>query len=162
MCNTVFLQTKIIRALRSFKQSETQSLHGECINKWMEFSVCLEEWYQLCLEILIILLLRNRAVERFVFPVTPEATKVQWEHKKKWFFLGQTLKIIFSPSQHPVSQTPQERKGSSCHCCFWKERGGAACYREINMPLRVTSEKKKKILFISFQNCIFMMGISFS
>lgn len=120
----------------------------------MEFSVCLEEWYQLCLGILI-LLLRSRAVERFVFPVTPEATKVQWEHKK-WFFLGQILKIIFSPWQSPVSQTPQERKGSSCHCCFWEERSEASCYREINMSLRVTSEKKKKKSYLLASKIAFL------
>lgn len=34
-CMPVSLQTKIIRALRSFKQSKMWSLCGCCINKWM-------------------------------------------------------------------------------------------------------------------------------
>lgn len=89
-------------------------------------------------------LIKKQSSWEICFSCNTWSNKSPVRAQKKWFFLGQALKIIFSPSQHPVSQTLQETKGSSCHCCFWKERGGAACYREINMPLRVTSEKKKK------------------
>lgn len=110
--------------------------------------------YQLCLKILIILLLGTKAVERFVFLVTPEATKAQRDLS---FLLSHThafSRFDFtnhfpSLAGHCQSNSLREERVLSMMLISEKKTGDAY-YTEIKMLLKVASEQKI-IYFIAFK-----------